>query len=117
MAVATDRPKNLAESKAYLLDRLAKRQNPLVFNDEREARAAIDRLASMDNAHWAAVWGEVGARYEQAGHEAEARDDAKAARDAYFQAYAFYFLGRFPCVNHEAKRPNAVKARENYQRA
>jgi esterase FrsA len=117
MAVATDRPKSLAEAQEYLLDRLAVRQNPLVFNDEAEARAVIEGLQSMDDAHWAERWGEAGARYEQAGEEAEARGDAKAAQEAYFQAYAFYFLGRFPCPSHPAKKANAVKARENYLRA
>src|SRR5688572_1655546 len=117
MAVATDRPKNLAEAQAYLLDRLAVRQNPLVFNDEAAARAVIEGLQSMDDAHWADRWGEVGARYEQAGQEADARGDEKAAQEAYFQAYAFYFLGRFPCPSHPAKKANAVKARENYLRA
>src|SRR2546421_1842854 len=47
----------------------------------------------------------------------EARDDAAAADAAYFQAYAFYFLGRFPCPNTPRKRENAVKARQLYLRA
>src|SRR5712692_8120388 len=93
------RPKTLEESKDYLRRRLAERQNPMIAQDAEAASAAIDRLESLDPDHWAAVWAEVGARFERDAQAAEARDDAAAADAAYFQAYAFYFLGRFPCPN------------------
>ncbi len=114
MVAVSDRPKTLAESKEWLLQKLAVRHNPFVFNDEAETRAAVERLESLDDAHWAGVWGAVGDRYARTAQEAEARGDARAAQDAHFQAYAFYFLGRFPCPNHPAKKANAVKAREHY---
>jgi esterase FrsA len=111
------RPKTLEESKDYLRRRLAERQNPMIAQDAEAASAAIDRLESLDPEHWAAVWADVGARFERDAQAAEARDDAAAADAAYFQAYAFYFLGRFPCPNTPRKRENAGKARQLYLRA
>ena len=117
MATATGRPKTLEESKEYLRRRLAEQQNPMVFHDRQAASEGIERLQSLDPDHWATVWAEIGARFEETARAAEARGDASAADTAYFQAYAFYFLGRFPCPNTPLKRDNAAKARALYLRA
>jgi len=119
MAVAVSgRPKTLEEAKQFLLDRLTSvRRPPLNAGDETEIRAAIDRLQSLEGEHWGAVWGEVGARFERDAQAAEARGDAKAAAEASFQAYAFYFIGRYPCPNSPKKRECAVKAREMHLKA
>ena len=117
MAVATGRPKTLEESKAYLRQHLAERLNPMVSQDPEVAGAAIDRLESLDSDHWASVWAAEGARFEELARAAEARGDTAAADAAYFQAYAFYFLGRFPCANTPRKQENAAKARALFLRA
>src|SRR5262249_55253791 len=117
MAAVGDRPKTLDESKEWLLERLRTNRSPMVFAEEAAAQAAIARLQSMDWEHWASVWGETAARFEQAAQAAEARDDAGAAAKAYFQAYVFYSLGRYPCPNHPRKQECAVKGRESYLRA
>jgi esterase FrsA len=111
------RPKTLDESKEYLRRRLAGRLNPMLVQDQQAAAEGIERLESLDADHWASVWAEYGARFEEQAKAAEARGDKAAADAAYFQAYAFYFLGRFPCPNTPAKRENAVKARALYLRA
>ena len=89
----------------------------MVFHDRQAASEGIERLQSLDPDHWATVWAEIGARFEEAARAAEARGDASAADAANFQAYAFYFLGRFPCPNTPLKRDNAAKARALFLRA
>src|ERR671933_1360398 len=98
------RPKTLEESKEYLRRRLAARLNPMLVQDQQAAAEGIERLESLDADHWASLWAEYGARFEEQAQAAEARGDRAAADAAYFQAYAFYFLGRFPCPNTPAKR-------------
>ena len=117
MAVVSGRPRTLDEVKAFLRQRLASRLSPLHLVDEAEARAVIERLDGLDGERWGAAWGAAGARFEQLAREAEARGDQQAACSAYLQAYAFYFVGRFPCPNHPRKAACAVKARETYLRA
>jgi dipeptidyl aminopeptidase/acylaminoacyl peptidase len=85
----------------------------LRFCDKTEAAAAIERLHSLDSAHWASVWGTSAAVFERAAEAAEARGDAAAA-EAHYQAYAFYYAGRYPCPNHPKKQESARKAREHF---
>jgi hypothetical protein len=101
---AIGRPKTLEEAKEHLRRRLAERRSPMAFCDPAEGTAAIERLESLAGEHWAEVWGSVGECFEQAARAAEAASDARAAGEEYFQAYAFYFIGRYPCPNHPRKR-------------
>lgn len=124
MAVGTEeyvavggRPKTLDEAKEFLRDRLKTRRSPMNEVDEAEAAKAIERLRSLDGEEWGSVWGEVATKLEKAARDAEARGDSKAAAEAYFQAYAFNFIGRYPCPNHPKKRECYLKARENYLKA
>ncbi len=116
-AAVSGRPKTLEEAKEFLRARLATRRSPMNEVDEAEATAAIERLEGLDGERWASVWSAVGERFERAAREAEARGDTKAAAAAYFQAYAFCFIGRYPSPNHPKKRECYVKARENHLKA
>ncbi|HZS00040.1 MAG TPA: alpha/beta fold hydrolase [Chloroflexota bacterium] len=111
------RPRTLDEAKEFLRARLAQRRSPMAACDAEAAGAVLERLEGLDSERWAAAWSAAAAPFEAAAREAEARGDAEAAAAAYFQAYAFYFLGRYPCPNHPAKQACAVRARENYLRA
>jgi esterase FrsA len=117
MTAVSDRPRTLDEAKDFLRDRLTHRRSPMAACDADAALAALDRLEGLAPEPWAAAWSVAAAPFEQAAREAEARGDDGAAADAYFQAYAFYFLGRYPCPNHPAKQECAARARTNYLRA
>jgi len=111
------RPKTLEEVKHSLRDRLEKRINPMRSCDASQASLAIDRLKSLDGSDWASAWGAVGSSFAQAAEKAEARGDSQAAAGAHFQAYAFYYIGRYPCPNHPMKEDCARKAREHFMAA
>jgi esterase FrsA len=117
MAAVRDRPRTLDEAKEFLRRRLAERGSPMGACDREAALATLDRLAGLDPERWAAAWSETAATFEDAAREAEADGDTAVAADAYYQAYAFYYLGRYPCPNHPRKQECAVKARANYLRA
>ncbi len=114
MTETRDRPRTLEEAKVFLRQRLASRQSPMVACDEAAALATLDRLQGLDPENWVAAWAETAATFEAAAEEAEAQGDRAVAAAAYFQAYAFYYLGRYPCANHPRKQECAVKARVNY---
>ncbi|MDH6269573.1 esterase FrsA [Rhizobium sp. SG_E_25_P2] len=98
-----DGPRSLENAKEWMKDRLSKRVHPLGLTDPAETIAAIDRLEGLDGEKWARSWVASGKAFVQRGRDAEARGDLKAARDDYYQAYGFFFLGRFPCPNHPDK--------------
>jgi pimeloyl-ACP methyl ester carboxylesterase len=111
-----DRPKTLAEAKAWMHDRLAKRFHPLGLTDPEETAQGIDALKGLDGANWAAEWLARGDRFFDRAEQLEASGKHAEARDAYYQAYGFYFLGRFPCPNHNAKLESYKRSLEAYQR-
>jgi esterase FrsA len=117
MAAVRKRERTVDEVKAFLRERLATRGAPLNFADEEQANAALERLDGIDGERWAAAWGAAGALFEDAAQAAEARDHSQVAGDCYFQAYNFYFIGRFPCPNHPRKLECYAKARENFVKA
>lgn len=116
-AAVSGRPKTLEEAKEFLRERLAARRSPMNEVDEAAAAAAIEGLEGLDGERWAAAWSVVAEKFERAAREAEARGDTKSAAAAYFQAYGFYFIGRYPSPNHPKKRECYVRARENHLKA
>ncbi|AGB74403.1 MULTISPECIES: alpha/beta hydrolase family protein [Rhizobium] len=96
-------PRSLENAKAWMKDRLGKRVHPLGLTDPAETIRAIDRLEGLDGANWAKSWVASGKEFLANGRLAEERGDLEAARAAYYQAYGFFFLGRFPCPNHPHK--------------
>jgi pimeloyl-ACP methyl ester carboxylesterase len=59
---------------------------------------------------------EKGDRFLAEGERHAADGKAAAARDAFYQAYGFYFLGRFPCPNHDDKLESYRRSLDAYQR-
>lgn len=119
--VTTDpsKPRTLENAQAWMKDRLAKRIHPLGLTDPEETTNAIDRLEGLDGANWAKSWIASGRAYVERANAAEERGDIKAARENYYQAYAFFFLGRFPCPNHPDKQASyelELQAYENFGR-
>jgi hypothetical protein len=111
-----DRPKTLAEAKAWMHDRSAKRFHPLGLTDPAVTAEAIDELAGLDGASWAKVWMAKGDRFLAEAERLQSLGKPADARDAYYQAYAFYFLGRFPCPNHDDKLESYRRSLDAYAR-
>ena len=49
-----DRPRTLDEARTFLIERIQTRRNPFEFTDQQAAREAVDALAGLDGARWAA---------------------------------------------------------------
>jgi esterase FrsA len=114
MTASSRGTKTLEEVKQSLRDRLREHGNPMKLCDKAQAAATIEQLKSLDGEHWGSIWGAVGGRFAQAAREAEARGDDKAAAEAHFQAYAFYYIGRYPSPNHPKKGECAREARKHF---
>jgi len=110
-------PRTLQEAKQWMHDKLAKRVHPLGLTDPPVTAALIDQLKGLDGDSWAEVWGGAGARHSEEALAAERAGLVDEARRLYFQAYGFYFLGRFPCPNHPRKLECYRLEREAYLNA
>ncbi|WP_085026411.1 alpha/beta hydrolase family protein [Ensifer aridi] len=115
VATDPDKPRTLENAKAWMKDRLAKRIHPLGLTDPHETLNAIDRLEGLDGANWAKSWTASGRTFLDLAAAAEDRGDVEAARQNYYQAYAFFFLGRFPCPNHPDKQASYELELDAYQ--
>jgi pimeloyl-ACP methyl ester carboxylesterase len=98
-------------------DKLAKRVHPLGLTDPAATAPLIDRLEGLDGERWAGLWGAAGDESSRRAGDAERRGDLAEARRLYYEAYGFYFLGRFPCPNHPAKLDCYRREREAYLHA
>jgi len=109
-------PRSLENAKNWMRDRLGKRIHPLGLTEPETTLQTIERLEGLDGDRWAAAWMATGDMFFSRAAECEAGGDLTAARDAYYQAYGFYFLGRFPCPNHPAKELSYQRELKAYQR-
>jgi esterase FrsA len=107
-------PRSLDDAKAWMRARLAKRIHPLGLTDPDATLHTIDALEGLDGARWARAWTATGDTYYARATRSEDAGDRAAARDAYYQAYGFYFLGRFPCPNHPAKEASYRRELDAY---
>lgn len=109
-------PRSLDEVKDWMHRTLERRVHPLGLTDPEATRAVIDGLTGLNGDSWAAAWMARGDLYRAEAEAAEARGDTDAAREAWYQAYGFYFLGRFPCPNHPAKEDSYRREIDAYHR-
>lgn len=108
-------PRTLANAKAWMLAKLEARVHPMALTDVAATREVIEHLDGLDGASWAAAWVARGDRYRELATASEAKGDREGAAANYYQAYAFYFLGRFPCPNHPAKLQAYEKELDAYR--
>ncbi|WP_276718651.1 alpha/beta hydrolase family protein [Pseudooceanicola nitratireducens] len=108
-------PRSLDNAKEWMRAKLEARVHPLALTNVEDTREVIEGLTGLDGASWAAAWGAKGDHFAAKAAEAEAADKTDAARDAWYQAYGFYFLGRFPCPNHPDKLASYEKEVAAYQ--
>ena len=66
---------SVAEIKAGLRERLDAHKAPFHVTDVAAARAAIDRLSSVDGEHWGTVWSEAAHPFEERARALEAAGD------------------------------------------
>jgi esterase FrsA len=116
-ALVRDHARTLDEAKQWLRDRLKTRRSPMAYVEPERASAAIERLDGLDGANWASTWSNGAAGFEQAAKAAELNGDAVSASSSWFQAYAFYSVGRYPCPNHPRKQECYERARACFLRA
>jgi esterase FrsA len=107
-------PRDLTDAKRWMRDKLQRRVHPFGLSDPAETSAAIDALEGLDGERWASTWIAAGDRAADRARDAQARGDAGTARDLFYDAYGFFFLGRFPCPNHPAKLESYAREREAY---
>ncbi|WP_421954381.1 alpha/beta hydrolase family protein [Polaromonas sp.] len=110
----TDRPKTLAESKAWMLQRLASRFHPMNALSAEEGPALIDAVPGLDGESWGSYWEARGEQVRQDALQAEKAGDSARAGALYKKASGLFFMGRFPCPNHPAKERCAKAERETY---
>ncbi|WP_432841949.1 alpha/beta hydrolase family protein [Dactylosporangium sp. CA-092794] len=107
----------LEGAKAWLRRHLEARRHPMNTIDEPAAARAIDELTGLDPRSWARTWLAGASAFAAAAEPAEAAGDRRAAREAWWQAYQFAFLGRYPVPSHPAKADAYDRAREYFLRA
>ncbi|WP_297111656.1 alpha/beta fold hydrolase [uncultured Devosia sp.] len=107
-------PRSLDEAKAWMLAKLKARVHPMGLTDVGATREVIAGLAGLDGQSWATAWMARGDEYAVLAQEAESCGERERAREAWYQAYGFYFLGRFPCPNHPEKQRSYEKALAAY---
>lgn len=108
-------PRSLENAKAWMLAKLDARVHPFALTDPETTQRIISDLAGLDGVNWAAAWVAEGDARAEIAKRAEAAGDTLTARDEWYQAYGFYFLGRFPCPNHPAKLSSYEKEVAAYQ--
>ena len=98
-------------------DRIRKRvgrRSPFHLMDSAEAGEVLDGLDSLDPDAWAEAWSKPGARWENTAREAEEKGQADEAKEAYFQASAYYGAGRHPFPSSPGKQEAYRKTIETY---
>jgi hypothetical protein len=88
--------------------------HPMVFTSYEDHQGVFAKLTSLDRDAWAAAYSEAAQPYEARARDAEAKGDARAAKDNYFHAYGLYRMARFPTTNSVGKREAYRKSQEMY---
>jgi len=115
--MSADPVRSLPDAQAWLRAHLAERRNPFNAIDAEAAARAIDALPGTDPVAWAGHWLQLAAALAERGEGAQQAGDLAAAREQWWQAYQFAFLGRYPAPLHPAKLAAYQRAREYFARA
>ncbi|MBU6529619.1 alpha/beta hydrolase family protein [Streptomyces mayonensis] len=115
--MSADLTRTLHDAQDWLRTHLAERRNPFNAIDEAAARRAIDTLPGTDPVTWAGHWTGIAADFADRAGSQEKSGDLKEAREAWWQAYQFAFLGRYPSPVHPAKLDAYVQARAYFAHA
>jgi esterase FrsA len=95
--------KTLDEIKADILHR-AGRINPFERVKKADVEQVVKNLTSLDPDLWGREWGKAGLRYEASAEEQEKLGKKKEAGEAYYLAYEYYRIGRYPVPSSPEKK-------------
>lgn len=114
---AGDLTRTLPDAKRWMRERLDRGLHPFSDIDAAAATRAVDTLPGTDPVSWAGHWTGFAAEFADHAEALEKGGDLDAARQAWWQAYQFAFLGRYPTPNHPAKQEAYDRARGYFARA
>lgn len=109
--------RDLDGARAWLRDKLDRGAHPFVHIDRVEAARVVDGLRGIEPEPWSEAWLSGASHFESLAEASEQAGDREHARDAWWQAYSFAFLGRYPVPNHPAKQAAYERTRTNFGRA
>jgi esterase FrsA len=97
--------RTLDEVKREVARRTEKLLNPFGHARRGDVDGILKSLSSLDRDHWAAEWCKVGLAYEATGDELARRGAAtKEIGAAYYQAFDYCRIGRYPCASTPGKK-------------
>lgn len=109
--------RTVENARAWLHAHLDERSHPFNAIDVEAARPVVDALRSLEPEPWAAAWLDTAHRFAAEAKAAQAAGDRAAEREAWWQAYQFAFVARFPTPVHPAKQFAYDESREYFLRA
>lgn len=116
--LATDpEHQTLEGAKKWLHAHLEVGRYPMAFADKPAAAKTIDALTGIDPESWSRTWLATASEFADQAQASETDGDRAAARAAWWSAYQFAYLGRYPVPNHPAKVASYDRAREYFLRA
>ena len=112
-----DLTRTLPDAQQWLRERLDEKVHPFIGIDTDAAARAVDTLPGTDPVAWAEHWTEFAAGFAEQAETLQKSGDLPAAQQAWWQAYLFAFVGRYPTPNHPAKLDAYDLEREYFARA
>ena len=96
---------SLAEIKKEVMRRANSRISPFELIRVEDAHQVVNALQNLDRDHWAELWSNIAQRYEAEGDTlaAGSGSDEKAG-EAYYMAFDYLRLARYPAVTTPGKR-------------
>ncbi|HWP23430.1 MAG TPA: alpha/beta fold hydrolase [Candidatus Binatia bacterium] len=94
--------RTLEAIKADILHR-AGRINPFERVKKEEVEQVVKKITSLDPDLWGREWGKVGSKYEALAQEQEKIGRTEEAGEAYYLAYEYYRIGRYPVPSSPEK--------------
>lgn len=94
--------RTLEEIKTDIIQR-AGRMNPFERVKREDVEAVVRNLTSVDGDLWGREWAKIGLRYEALGEEQERQGKKKQAGEAFYLAYEYFRIGRYPVPSSPEK--------------
>jgi len=99
-------PRNLDDLKSETLLRARDGKAPIGRVDLDDARRAIAMLDDLERDTWARAWSSIGNEYLA---RAKAASTDAEAREAYYHAWRYFDIGRWPTEKHSEGKRNAYE--------
>lgn len=109
--------RTIENAREWLHAHLDTRAHPFNAINVDAARPVVDSLTSLEPEIWAPAWLEVAHRFAAEAEAAQQNNRSADAREAWWQAYQFSFVARFPTPVHPAKEAAYDLSRDYFMRA